>query len=126
MKKKDIRNLLAQHVDSLVQGEDETDELLEQYSESDDQVASLFSLATSLKEVLVPVVTVPSYRRYWESLSDYPTQGVIIRQRKRTPVLWLVIAIIGALLSLVSIIIVVLRYMRFSERRQTNQSPSVA
>lgn len=122
MKKKEIRDLLARHADALFLNEAATDDFLVEINENDDQVASLLSLAASLKEALVPVVQVPSYRRYWDAISEYPTQEVIIRQGRRIPILWLAIAIIGSLLSLVSIIIVVVRYFRLSQRRQPSQS----
>lgn len=126
MKKKEVRDLLSQHVDALVQGEDPTSDILGDYSQKDDQVESLISLATSLKEVLVPVVNAAPYKRYWTSLAKYQTPEILIRKSRRIPAVWLLIAIIGSLLSLVSVIIVLMRYLKLSGKQQTSRSASTA
>lgn len=124
MKRKELRDLLSRHVDALVQDEGLTHGLPFDYDQNDDQIESLLSLATTLKQVLVPVVNEPPYKRYWASLTENSASEVIIRQSKKIPPVWILIAIIGSLLSFMSVALVLLRRVRLSTKHRSRHTVS--
>ena len=126
MKKKELRELLARHVDALVHGEDLTSDLVEDYGRKDDQIESLLALATALKDVLIPVADPVLMGQDWSTLSDSTTSTVTIRQSKRFPEMWHLFAIFGSLLSLISVVIIVIRRLRISGKKQNERLTSVA
>ena len=126
MKKKELRELLTRHVDALVQGKDLTSDLLDDFGHNDDQIESLLALATSLKDVLVPVVDPALMGQDWTTLSDSATSTIIIHHSKRFPQMWHLFAIIGSLLSLLSVVIFVVRRLKISGKQQSERLTSAA
>ena len=126
MKKKDLRELLTRHADALVHGEDLTSDLVEDYGHKDDQIESLLALATTLKDVLVPVADPALMGPDWTTLADSTTSSIIIRQSKRFPEMWHLFAILGSLLSIVSVVIIVIRRLKISGKKQNERLTSAA
>jgi hypothetical protein len=126
MKKKELRELLTRHVDALVYGEDLTSDLVEDYGQKDDQIESLLALATTLKDVLIPVADPALMGQDWTTLSDSATSTFIIRHSKRFPQMWHLFAIIGSLLSLLSVVIFVVRRLKISGKQQSEHLTSAA
>ena len=126
MKKKELRELLTRHVDALVQGKDLTNDLLDDFGHKDDQIESLLALARSLKDVLVPVADSALMGQDWTTLSDSATSTIIIRNSKRFPQMWHLFAIFGSLLSLVSVVIIVIRRLKFSGKKPNERLTSAA
>jgi len=109
MRKREIRDLLSRRTDlilfdrNLGEGSDMS------YDSQDDQLDSLLELAASLKETLVPLTNPSLKTRVREIVASYSTPEVLLQRASRVPAFWILVALVGSIVSLISVIILLLR-----------------
>jgi hypothetical protein len=110
MKTKDLIELLADHADALNQGRDTTAALLNHYGHDTPELATLLSLARSLKTAMEPVAPAAAFKA---NLYHQLRQGHLTPTPQPVRSIWWIgAATVGSLLPLAGLLIWFLRRPR--------------
>ena len=116
MRKKEIREILSSQTDLILLNEDFFESPSGSSSSQDDQLESLLELAVALKETLIPLTNPSLKPRVRETLANYSKPEVLLRRANGIPAFWIVLALSGSIISLISIFILLLRKVNSAGR----------
>jgi len=114
MRKREMRELLSHHTDLILFEENLVEGSIASFDSHDDQLESLLELAAALKEALVPLTNPSLKSRVRETLANYTTPEVLLRRARRVPAFWIVLALAGSTISIISVIVLLLRRLKIA------------
>lgn len=127
MKDDELVEILDAHSASLIVGPESDQQQLQQYPEHSVELASLFSIASSLKKIMVPQEA-ESYKEALrrQLLSEPATGPLKIALASKRRLTWGVVAAAGSLISVVGLAIIVIRRVKTGTSQETQTAAGTA